>query len=87
MLPDVKLTRVIDDALDTYRFLIEEKKIPPQNIVIHGCSGGGMLVFLMLLKAKQLGVPLPAGSIISSPGFVYFGEIDSARSWTRTHSE
>jgi epsilon-lactone hydrolase len=55
----------LDDAMAAYRYVIERHN--PSHIIVGGRSAGGNLAVAMLLRAKDEGVPLPAGLILLSP--------------------
>lgn len=56
----------IDDCLAAYRWLIEQGH-DPRSIVLSGDSAGGAMVVTVMVKAKQAGLPLPAGGAALSP--------------------
>lgn len=55
----------LDDTLDAYRFLLE--RYAPQNIAIQGSSAGGGLGASFVLKARDLGLPMPAACALATP--------------------
>ncbi len=57
----------LEDAVYAYRWLLEEKKYQPSQIVVAGDSAGGGLALALWLYAKDHGLPLPAGIITMSP--------------------
>ncbi|WP_433324736.1 alpha/beta hydrolase [Spirillospora sp. CA-294931] len=67
MVPVVTFDREVDDCLAAYRWLLEEKQIPPENIVIMGDSAGGHLTFATALRALKEGLPRPAALVPMSP--------------------
>jgi epsilon-lactone hydrolase len=56
----------VDDATAVYRWLLDQG-IDPARIVFTGDSCGGGLVITTQLRARQLGLPLPAASMPFSP--------------------
>ena len=54
-----------DDALEAYRYLLET--YPGETICLAGESAGGGLLYALCLKAKELGLPQPAGLVALSP--------------------
>jgi acetyl esterase/lipase len=44
-----------------------ERGIDPKEIVIAGDSAGGGLTLATILKARDIGLPLPAGLVVMSP--------------------
>lgn len=65
MPPDAPFPVGLDDCLAFYRALLEEHS--PSEIVVGGASAGGNLVAAMLLKARDEGLPMPAGCVLLSP--------------------
>ena len=65
-LPKVKLRRTIDDCIAGYQLLLATG-YPPEKIVFGGDSAGGYLVFGVALRARELGLPMPAGIMALSP--------------------
>ena len=63
--PDHPYPAALDDCLAAYRALLKER--PPQEIVVGGASAGGNLAAAMLLKARDEGLPSPAGAILLTP--------------------
>lgn len=59
--PEHKYPAALEDALDSYQWLLQS--FPPQQIVIAGDSAGGGLVMAALLSIKQKKLPLPAGAV------------------------
>jgi monoterpene epsilon-lactone hydrolase len=64
--PEYKFPAQLDDAVAAYRWLLEQG-ISPDQIAVAGDSAGGGLSVSMLLRARELGLPLPAASIPFSP--------------------
>ena len=56
----------VEDALESYRYLLE-KGYDPARITLCGESAGGGLCYSLCMKLKQQGLPLPAGIIAISP--------------------
>lgn len=56
----------LDDALATYRYVLDQG-LPPDRLVVGGESAGGNLTAALLLKLRALGMPLPAGAYLLSP--------------------
>jgi epsilon-lactone hydrolase len=65
MPPDAPFPVGLDDCLSFYKLLLEERA--PGEIVVGGASAGGNLVAAMLLKARDEGLPMPAGCVLLSP--------------------
>lgn len=64
--PERPYPGALDDALASYRALLEQTN-PPDKIFIAGDSAGGGLAVSLAVRARELGLPLPAGLILMSP--------------------
>lgn len=56
----------VTDAISSYRWLLDQG-IKPGHIALSGDSAGGGLVLATLLKARDEGLPQPAGAVPISP--------------------
>jgi len=65
MPPDHPYPAALDDCVAAYRALLEVRR--PEEIVISGGSAGGNLAAALILRARDEGLPLPAGAILSTP--------------------
>ncbi len=65
MPPDHPYPAGLDDCVAFYRMLLRDHA--PGEIVVGGGSAGGNLTAAMLLKARDLGLPMPAGAVLSTP--------------------
>lgn len=65
MPPEHPYPAALDDALAAYRALLAERS--PQEIIISGGSAGGNLAAALVLRARDEGLPLPAGVILNTP--------------------
>jgi acetyl esterase/lipase len=54
------------DCLSAYRWLLSEG-VPAEQVIVAGDSSGGCLSLSLLLKVRDLGLPLPALGICLSP--------------------
>lgn len=63
--PDHPYPAALDDCLAVYRELISRH--PPSNVAFSGTSGGGNLAAAVLIKARDLGLPLPAAVGLFTP--------------------
>jgi monoterpene epsilon-lactone hydrolase len=63
--PDHPFPTPVDDCLAAYRALLEDHR--PEQIVVGGESAGGNLVAAMILRARDEGLPLPAGAVLCTP--------------------
>jgi len=64
--PESTFPAPVEDALDSYRFLLETE-YDPSHIVPVGISAGGTLVLSMLIILRELHVRLPACAVCMSP--------------------
>ena len=55
----------LDDCLAVYRRLLIERD--PEHIFVGGVSAGGNLAAALMLKAKDEGLPMPAGLLLITP--------------------
>lgn len=65
--PEYPYPAALEDAVEAYRWLLEEKKYAPDKIVVAGDSAGGGLALALLLYLRDYGIPMPAGLITMSP--------------------
>jgi acetyl esterase/lipase len=65
MPPEHPFPAAVDDAVETYKFLL--KDLAPDRIIIAGRSAGGGLAAACLLKARDMGLPMPAASVLQTP--------------------
>jgi acetyl esterase/lipase len=65
MPPDHPYPAALDDGVAIYRALLRDHR--PQDIVIGGLSAGGNLAAATILRARDEGLPLPAGAVLLSP--------------------
>jgi monoterpene epsilon-lactone hydrolase len=65
MPPQHTYPAALDDCLATYRYVLERHA--PANIIIGGRSAGGNLAAAMVLRARDEGLPVPAGLVLLSP--------------------
>ncbi|SNR76438.1 Acetyl esterase/lipase [Haloechinothrix alba] len=71
--PATDLTGSVTDCLTAYRHLLDEG-IDPDRIVFAGDSAGGYLAMATAMRARDTGMPLPAGVVTLSALF----EVDSS---------
>ncbi|MGI4745679.1 MAG: alpha/beta hydrolase fold domain-containing protein [Janthinobacterium lividum] len=65
MPPEAYFPAPIDDSITLYTSLL--KTMSPKNIGIFGTSAGGALTLEIVLRAKQLGLPLPGAIGVGTP--------------------
>jgi acetyl esterase/lipase len=63
--PEHPFPAALDDAVASYRWLLERSD--PRRIAVIGDSAGGGLALAMLLKLRDDGLPLPAAAVALSP--------------------
>jgi acetyl esterase/lipase len=56
--PEAPFPAAVDDVLSVYREVLKTHK--SENIALYGSSAGAVLSAQMLVRARQLGMPLPA---------------------------
>jgi len=78
MVPDHPYPAALDDCLGLYRYLLEHHAA--QDIVIYGTSAGGNLAAATMLRARDEGLPLPAGVVLLTP------EVDLTESGDTFHT-
>ena len=57
----------LNDMVAAYEWLLSDKGIKPENIVMVGDSAGGNLSITMIARALEQGLPSPAASVPISP--------------------
>ncbi len=65
MPPDHPYPAALDDCVAAYRALLRERS--PSEIIVSGGSAGGNLAAALILRARDEGLPLPAGVILGTP--------------------
>ena len=65
--PEHPFPAAIEDAYSAYRWLIEDQKVNPNNLIIAGDSAGGGLTLATLLNLRDKGIALPAAAVALSP--------------------
>lgn len=78
MPPEHPYPAALDDALAVYRQLL--RHYTPQEVVVCGASAGGNLAAALVLRARDEGLPLPAGLILITP------EVDLTESGDSFHT-
>lgn len=74
--PEHPFPAAVDDASNAYRALLNGG-YGPSNIVFAGDSAGGGLVIAALVKARDMGLPMPAAGYAMSPWLDLAGSGDS----------
>ena len=57
----------LDDAFFAYKWLLEDKSIPAENVIIMGDSAGGGLTLALLYRLRTQNLPQPKAAICLSP--------------------
>ncbi len=65
MAPEHPYPAALDDCIAAYRALLAERS--PEQIIVSGGSAGGNLAAALMLRARDEGLPLPAGLILGTP--------------------
>lgn len=78
--PENPFPAAIEDTVAAYQGLLEIAGSPDQ-IFIAGDSAGGGLAIASMVKAKEMGLPMPAGLVLMSPWTNANNE-----SWSHTHN-
>jgi acetyl esterase/lipase len=77
MPPDHPFPTALDDCLAAYRTLLDERRA--EEIIVGGVSAGGNLAGALVLRARDEGLPLPAGVVLHTGAFDL---THSGDSWT-----
>ena len=65
--PEHPFPAAVEDAVNSYKWLIESEKVNPNRIVIAGDSAGGGLTLVTLIKLRDEKIELPAAGVCLSP--------------------
>lgn len=65
--PEHPYPAAVEDAIKSYKWLIENQKVDPSKIVIAGDSAGGGLTLVTLIKLRDDKIKLPAAGVCLSP--------------------
>ncbi|WAX58445.1 alpha/beta hydrolase [Jatrophihabitans cynanchi] len=77
MPPDHPYPAPLTDCLKVYRAILEVRS--PQDIIIGGVSAGANLAAALALRARDEGLALPAGAVLSTPSTDLTGAGDTWR--------
>ena len=64
--PETRFPGALDDAEESYRYLLS-KGFEPEQICLCGESAGGGLIYALCLRLRERALPLPCGIIAISP--------------------
>lgn len=65
--PETRFPGPLHDVVCGYFRLIEDLRIPPENIIVSGDSAGGGLALALLMYLRDNNYPVPSGAILMSP--------------------
>ncbi len=65
--PEHPFPAAVEDAVAVYRWLLNDKGLAPDKIVVGGDSAGGGLTLAALVKLRDAGDPLPRAAFCLSP--------------------
>jgi acetyl esterase/lipase len=65
-LPKAHFTETLDDAVQSYQYLLEQG-FQAERIIVSGDSAGGGLAFRLALATRERGLPMPGGISAISP--------------------
>jgi len=65
MPPDHPYPAGLDDCMSFYRALLRDHS--PEEIIVGGGSAGGNLAAALVLRARDEGLPMPAGAVLQTP--------------------
>src|SRR3546814_13350992 len=68
MPPDHPYPAALDDCIAAYRALLEDHAA--WAIIVRGSSAGGNLAAALMLRARDEGLPFPAGLVLATPEIV-----------------
>ena len=65
--PESRFPGPLHDVVSGYFRLVEDLRIPPENLLLAGDSAGGGLCLALLMYLRDHNYALPAGAILMSP--------------------
>jgi acetyl esterase/lipase len=65
-LPRAHVTDSLDDAMDAYRYLLDQG-FSARRLIVSGDSAGGGLALRLVLAVRDAGLPMPAGVSVIAP--------------------
>ncbi|RMG67672.1 MAG: alpha/beta hydrolase [Bacteroidetes bacterium] len=81
--PEHPFPAALQDAVHAYEWLLAQG-YPPSRIIMAGDSAGGGLCMATQLALREMGKPLPAGTVLFSPWVDLTFSGDSARTYATT---
>lgn len=73
--PDHAWPAALDDCLAAYRLVLQD--LDARDLVIAGASAGGNIAAALLLRAHDIGLPMPAGLLLLTPAIDMTGAGDT----------
>lgn len=65
--PEFPYPAALDDAIASYRYLLEEHQVDPSRIILAGDSAGGGLALATAMRIRDEGLPQPSSILLFSP--------------------
>lgn len=65
--PEHPYPAAVEDAVEAYKWLLEEKNYSSDKIIVAGDSAGGGLTLALCLYLRDHKMPMPAGIVVMSP--------------------
>lgn len=65
--PECPYPAALDDAVASYRFLLEQHQVAPSQLIIAGDSAGGGLALATAMRLRDEGLPQPCAVLLFSP--------------------
>jgi monoterpene epsilon-lactone hydrolase len=65
--PEHQFPAALDDAINSYQWLVDIEKVPHNKLIVIGVSAGGGLTIATLLKLRKMGKKMPKAAIGISP--------------------
>lgn len=65
--PEYPYPAALDDAVASYRFLLDEHQVSPSQLIIAGDSAGGGLALATAMRIRDEGLPQPGAILLFSP--------------------
>lgn len=65
--PEFPYPAALDDAIASYRYLLDEHGVDPSRLIIAGDSAGGGLALATAMRIRDLGLPQPSSILLFSP--------------------
>ncbi|MFF4028112.1 alpha/beta hydrolase fold domain-containing protein [Nocardia elegans] len=73
--PEHPFPAALNDVLTSYRWLLDNGR-KPEQIALVGDSTGGMLVLSVLVRARDIGLPMPRATVLICPAVDFYAPED-----------